>query len=93
MNECGTMDEQKKITLFEPESSNRNFFRYHPNYSYTSLVLKHKRLLSHMIKKLLISPENPQMAVYGVLHLFALIDSKYDRCEEALVEVYNLLTQ
>lgn len=87
MNECGTIDDHKKITLFEPEATNRNFFRYHPNYSYTSLVLKHKRLLSHMIKKLLVSASNPQMAAFGVLTLFALVDNKYDRCEEALVEV------
>lgn len=77
----------EKIGVFDPKGTNKDFFRYHPNYSYTSLALKQKRLLSHVTKALLTESSNPRMASFTLLVLLAVYDQKYDKCEDALLDV------
>ena len=66
----------------------KNYFRFHQNYSFTSLSLKEKRCLANIVKKIILIPDFSILTLRILIYLFHL-SKKKEKIEKDLLEVQN----
>ena len=81
---------QKFICVQEKKgkvATSQNFFHFYPNHSFTHITLRHKRILSHILKKLMMIPDSHKDVSMLLMFLLEIYDHSNDKSEDEILDV------